>query len=481
MSRRGAIGRDREAVVVGAGPNGLVAAITLARAGWQVTVLEAASSPGGGTRTEELTLPGYRHDVCSAVHPLGLGSPALRDLPLGEHGLRWLQPDLPLAHPLGGDRAAVLDRSIAVTAAGFEGEDGKAYRRMMGPLERSGSGLVDSLLSPLSIPPKAPVGLARYGLDGIRSASGVARSKFDHDQAQALLAGMAAHSMLSLDAPITAGYGLMLGLLGHLVGWPVAEGGSQAIADALVSLLASHGGTVELDRRVERLDELDPGAVVLLDLTPRQVVRLGGVELPERYRRRLGRYRYGPGVFKVDWALDGPIPWRAPECGRSATVHVGGTLEEVAHSEAEVTAGRHAERPFVLVAQASVVDPSRAPAGGQTGWAYCHVPARSTVDMTDAIEAQVERFAPGFRDRIVGRHVMGPAAIERHDANYVGGDINGGVADLRQFFGRPVLSPHPWRTPVDGLYLCSSATPPGGGVHGMCGWHAAQCVLRDAS
>ncbi len=465
--------------MVGSGPNGLVAAVTLARAGWSVTVLEAEGSAGGGTRSAELTLPGFVHDVCSAVHPLGVGSPALRDLPLAEHGLRWLQPDAPLAHPLGGERVAVLERSIAATARRFEGSDERAYRRLMEPLERSGSALVDSLLSPLSFPPGAPLALARYGLSGIRSANGLARSRFDHDEARALMAGLAGHSMLSLRAPITAGYGLMLGLLGHLVGWPVAKGGSQAIADALVSLLEAHGGTVELDRRVSSLAELPPRAVVLLDVTPRQVISLAGDQLPDSYRRRLQRFRYGPGVFKIDWALDGPIPWSAPGCSRAATVHVGGTLEEVALAESEVAAGRHPARPFVLLAQASVVDPSRAPAGAHTGWAYCHVPHGSSVDMTTAIESQVERFAPGFRDLVKERHVMGPAAMEAHDANYIGGDINGGVADFRQFVARPVLSRRPWATPVDGVYLCSSSTPPGGGVHGMCGWHAARCVLRD--
>jgi phytoene dehydrogenase-like protein len=463
---------------VGAGPNGLVAALSLAAAGMHVRVLEAASSPGGGTRSESLTAAGFLHDVCSAVHPLGVASPALRGLGLERHGLRWLHSPVPLAHPLGGERAAVLERSVSATAEGF-GADGGAYRRLMDPLVRSGEALVDSLLSPLSVPPRAPVGMARYGAVGVRSAVGLARGRFHEEEASALFAGLAGHSMLPLDAPITAGYGLMLGLLGHLVGWPVAAGGSQAIADALVASLVALGGSVELDHRVETFDELPSDAAVLLDLTPRQVVAVAGDRLPARYRRGLERYRYGPGVFKVDWALDGPIPWSAPACRRSTTVHVGGTLAEVAAAEAEVAAGRHPERPFVLLAQPGLVDSSRAPEGRQTGWVYCHVPHGSTVDMTEAIEAQVERFAPGFRDRILARHAMGPAAMELHDANYIGGDINGGVADLRQFVARPVLSRRPWVTPVDGLYLCSSSTPPGGGVHGMCGWHAARCVLRD--
>ena len=480
MASRRKARTTREAVVVGSGPNGLTAAVTLARAGWKVKVVEAAAAPGGGTRSEELTLPGYTHDVCSAVHPLCLGSPALRDLPLEAHGLRWIQPDAPLAHPLGGGRVALLERSVDATAEGLGRADGVAYRRLMEPLVGDGVRLVDSLLAPLSFPSAPPLVLARYGLNGIRSARALAMSRFEGDQARALMAGLAAHSMLPLNAPVTAGYGLMLGLLGHLVGWPIAEGGSQAIATSLVSLLEAHGGELELEHRVRSLDELPPSAVVLLDLTPRQLLAVAGDRLPSRYRGAMGRYRYGPGVFKVDWALDGPIPWSAPDCARAATVHVGGPLDDVVASEAAVGHRRHSERPFVLLAQPTLFDPSRAPAGGHTAWAYCHVPHGSTVDMTAAIEAQVERFAPGFRDRIVGRHVMGPAAMEHHDANYIGGDINGGVADLRQFIARPVLSPRPWATPIDGVYLCSSSTPPGGGVHGMCGWSAARCVLRDA-
>jgi len=470
---------DYDAVIVGAGPNGLTAAVTLAGEGWRVLVVDAGTRPGGGTRSEALTLPGFVHDVCSAVHPLGLGSPALRALPLEEHGLEWIHPDVPLAHPLDGGRAAVLRRSVDATAAAFPQRDGHAYRRLMEPLVRSGLPLVDSLLSPLSVPPRAPLGLARYGWSGVRSARGLASHRFDGDEARALLAGLAGHSMLSLRAPITAGYGVMLGLLGHLVGWPVARGGSQAIADALVSLLVSRGGSVELDRRVSSIDELPSARAVLLDLTPRQVVAVAGDRLPAGYRHRLERYRYGPGVFKIDWALDGPIPWTSPDCARAGTVHLGGRLEEIVAAEDEVIAGRHPDRPFVLLAQPSLFDPTRAPVGGQTAWAYCHVPHGSTADRTEAIERQVERFAPGFTERILARHVMDTAALERHDANYVGGDINGGVADLRQFVARPVLSRRPWATPVEGLYLCSSSTPPGGGVHGMCGWHASQAVLRS--
>ena len=474
----------RAAVVVGAGPNGLVAAITLARAGWDVTVFEAAARPGGGTRTEELTLPGVLHDVCSAIHPLALGSPAFReiaasDTPLAAHGLEWIHPDVPVAHPLDGGRVALLHRSVADTADGL-GADAKAYRRLFGPFVEAGFDLTDGLLSPLSIPPKHPITLARYGAVGILPAHTVARRGFGTDEAQALFAGLAGHSILDLKAPVTAGYGLMLGVLAHLVGWPLAKGGSQQIANALVAVLEGLGGRVECDRRITSLKELPPVDAVLLDLTPRQVLAVAGDAVPNRYRRALGGYRYGAGVFKLDLALDGPIPWANADCARAATVHLGGTLEQITAAEAEVQAGGHPERPYVLLSQPSLFDASRTPDGTQAVWAYCHVPNGSTVDMTDRIEAQVERFAPGFRDRIIGRHAMDTAAVEAHGANYIGGDINGGIADFRQFVRRPTIGLHPWKTPIDGVYLCSSSTPPGGGVHGMCGWHAAQEAMRGA-
>ncbi len=467
---------DPDAVVVGAGPNGLVAAITLAQAGRRVLVLEAADEPGGGTRSMELMRSGVVHDVCSAIHPLGVGSPALRGLPLEAHGLRWIQPEVPLAHALDGARSALLHRSLSDTADEL-GRDGASYRRLFEPLVRAGFDLTDGLLSPLTVPPRHPVALARYGAVGIGPAERLARRRFETEQAQGLFAGLAAHSMLSLRAPVTAGFGLMLGLLGHLVGWPMAEGGSQSIATALVSLLESLGGRVECGRRVDSLDELPRAGVTLLDLTPRQVVAIAGDRLPDRYRRALGRFRYGPGVCKVDWVLDEPIPWADPNCARSATVHLGGTLAEIVAAEDEVQQGRHPEQPFVLLAQPTLFDSTRAPAGTHVAWAYCHVPNGSTLDVSDRIEAQVERFAPGFRDVIAERHVMLPAAMEAHNANYVGGDIGGGVADLRQFVARPTLGLHPWRTPVPGLWLCSSSTPPGAGVHGMCGLLAARDAL----
>jgi phytoene dehydrogenase-like protein len=471
------VSREYDAVVVGSGPNGLTAAVTLAGAGWKVLVLEAADRPGGGTRSEELTLPGVTHDVCSAIHPLGIGSPAFRALPLHEHGLSWLHPEVPLAHPLDGGVAVVLDRSIDVTARGL-GADEDAYRRLFSPLVTSGMGLVDDLLSPLAIPPRHPVAVARYGLSGIRSTVALADSRFRTEEARALFAGLSGHSMLSLHAPMSAGYGMVLAALGHLVGWPMARGGSQRIASALVSLLHAHGGEIATGHRVTALGELPDARATMLDVTPRQAVELVGDQLPGPYARRLARYRYGAGVWKVDWALDAPIPWSSPDCARAATVHLGGTLPEIAEAENEVQAGRHPRRPLVLLVQPTLFDDTRAPGGTHTAWAYCHVPNGSMVDMTEQIEAQVERFAPGFHETILARHVMSPAALEAHDANYVGGDINGGVGDFRQFVARPVPSLHPWRLPVDGLYLCSSSTPPGGGVHGMCGWHAAREALR---
>lgn len=469
---------EYDAVVIGSGPNGLVAAIDLATAGRRVLVVEAADRPGGGMRTEELTLPGFHHDVCSAIHSLAVGSAAMRDLPLTDHGVRWIHPEHALAHPLDSG-AVLLDRSIDETAARL-GKDGDAWRRIMAPITSPGLGIVDDLLDPISLP-RHPLALARFGLTGIQGSTRLGRRRFDGEPAGALFAGLAAHSILRLDAPVTAGYAMMLGALAHLVGWPMPEGGAQRLADGLVSILAERGGSIECGVTVTSPDQLPSSRVVLADTSPTGVVGILGDHVSPRYRRRVGRFRHGAGVFKVDWALDGPVPWSDPAAAGAGTVHVGGTAAEVAFAEGEVAAGRHPERPFVLVCQQSVADPTRAPAGKHTLWGYCHVPNGSTVDMTDRIEAQIERFAPGFRDRVLARHTMDTGAVEDHGRNYVGGDINGGAADLRQFAFRPVTSLRPWRIPTSGTgagwYLCSASIPPGGGVHGMCGRRAARSAL----
>ena len=465
-----------DAVVVGAGPNGLAAAITLARAGHSVLVLEAEATIGGGTRSAELTLPGFTHDICSAIHPLGAGSPFFRSLPLHEHGLEWIYPPTQLAHPLDDGTAAVLERAVGATAEGL-GVDARAYWRLMAPIVARWEKLAPALLGPLAFP-RHPVALARFGMWAPWPATIVARAAFKGEHARALFAGLAAHAIMPLGQPLTSAFGLVIGALGHVAGWPIPRGGSQHIADALGSYLRSLGGQIQTGARVDSIDELPPAQAVLFDVTPRQLLRIAGDRLPDGYRRKLERYRYGPGVFKVDWALDGPIPWRAQECARTAGIHVGGTFDEIVAAERMVGRGEHPERPFVLLAQQSLFDPTRAPMGKHTVWAYCHVPNGSTVDMTARIEAQIERFAPGFQDRIVARHVMSPAQMERHNANYIGGDINGGIQDLRQLWTRPVARLSPYTTPARGIYICSSSTPPGGGVHGMCGYHAAQAALR---
>ncbi|PWT70468.1 MAG: FAD-dependent oxidoreductase [Chloroflexi bacterium] len=473
-----------DAVIVGAGPNGLAAAITLARAGRSVVVFEGHETPGGGTRSLELTLPGYTHDVCSAIHPMGIGSPFLRSLPLERYGLEWIQPDIPLAHPLPDGTAAVLYRDIRATGSTL-GEDSGRYQKLIGPYAEHWDMLAYGLLGPLRLGfqaahPGLSLEMAGFALVALRSARSLAEQRFLGERARALFAGMAAHTMLPLEQPMTSAAALIEAALGHAVGWPLARGGSQSIAKAMVGYLRSLGGEVVTSSPVESLGALPPARAILCDVTPGQLLRLAGDRLPEAYRQKLRRYRYGPGVFKIDYALREPVPWTAPECRRAGTVHVGGTLAEIASSERSIWRGVPPEQPFILVAQQSLFDASRAPEGRHTLWAYCHVPSCSEADMTAAIEAQLERFAPGFKDCVLARHTMGPAQMEHYNPNYVGGDINGGVQDIRQHFTRPTVSLNPYATAADGLYLCSSSTPPGGGVHGMCGYFAAQAAMRGS-
>ena len=465
-----------DAVVVGSGPNGLAAGVALARAGASVLVIEAAEEIGGGTRTAELTLPAFAHDVCSAVHPMGILSPFFRTLPLQAHGLEWIHATASVAHPMPDGSAVMLRRSVEQTGAGL-GRDASAWSRLVGPFLGDPHGLLADLMAPLRIPAH-PIQLARFGLRAAFSANRLSRILFREERARALFAGCAAHSILPLGQPLTAALGLIFAITGHVEDWPVARGGSHAITRALASYLESLGGRVETDRRVERLEELPPARVVLFDTSPELLVRIAGDALPAGYRRRLGRYRYGPGVFKLDWALDGPIPWQDPTCLEASTVHVGGPLEEICASERDMYRGVHPDRPFLIVCQQSQFDPSRTPEGGHTGYAYCHVPHGSTRDMRSAIESQVERFAPGFRDRILACHTMGPGDFERTNPNYKGGAITGGVADAFQLFTRPVARLDPYSTPNPRLFLCSASTPPGGGVHGMCGYWAAQSALE---
>lgn len=467
-----------DAVVVGSGPNGLSAAIVLARAGLNVLILEAHETIGGGARTEELTLPGFKHDICSAIHPMGVMSPFFKTLPLAEQGLVWLDSPYPITHPLDDSSAAVLELSVDNTAARL-GDDADAYRRLMQPFARNAAALFDEILRPLRLLPRHSFLLARFGLEGVRSALSVAK-RFRGDAARALFGGCAAHSFLPLDGAGSASFGLVLAIAGHAIGWPCAKGGSAAIIEALAGYFRSLGGTIRTSAPVRSMGDVPSSRAVLFDVTPRQLADIAGDALPPSYTKRLRRFRYGPGVFKVDWALDGPIPWRAEECRHSATVHVGGTIEEIAGHEAAIWRGRNTGRPFVLVAQQSLFDDSRAPDGKQTGWAYCHVPHGSTDDMTEAIEQQIERFAPGFGQRILARHTMNTAAYESYNANIVGGDISGGANMLSQVIARPFLKRDPYATPNDRIYLTSSSTPPGGGVHGMCGYWAAQSALRGA-
>jgi phytoene dehydrogenase-like protein len=467
---------EYDAIVVGSGPNGLAAAIVLAHAGRRVLVREAADSVGGGLRSAELTLPGFVHDVCAAVHPLAASSPLFRSLPLAANGLEWVHPPSPLAHPFDDGPAAVLERSLADTANGLGRADGNAWRRLLEPFVNAWPELAADVLAPLRIP-RHPIRMARFGLRAIRSAAGLARQFFEGDRAQVLIVGNAAHSMVPLDHSPTAAFGLTLVCAGHAVGWPIARGGSQRLADALAGHFRALGGEVATGAPVDRIEDVEATPTVLFDVTPRQFLRIAGHRLTTRYRRALERFQYGSGAFKVDWALAGPIPWRDPACARAGTVHLVGTMTELLGAEHAAYRGELPEKPFVLLGQPTLVDPSRAPTGRHIAWAYCHVPNGSTVDMTSRIEAQVERFAPGFRDLIIDRHVASPAVLEQHNPNLVGGDISAGLMSLRQLFLRPAARLNPYTTPLQGVYLCSASTPPGGAVHGMCGYYAARSAL----
>jgi phytoene dehydrogenase-like protein len=472
---------DADAVVVGSGPNGLAAAVTLAAAGLAVHVIEGAGTPGGGCRTEELTLPGFRHDVCSAAHPLALASPFFRRFGPAARGVRFAHPEVVYAHPLDGGRAAVVTRPVTDTAARLGG-DAASYSRLMRPLADGGTALADAILSPMRTPPRYSRALAGYARHGLRSAAALAR-RFHTQEARALLAGVAAHAMMPLTEPPTAGVALLLGSLAHTAGWPVIEGGSSRLTEAMAEFVTAAGGTVETGTWVRSLADLPPAAATLLDVSPRTFLALTadapGMALPGRYAGALARYRYGPGICKADYALSGPVPWANEAARRAGTLHLGGTFEEIAAAEAEVARGQHPDSPYVLVVQAGVADRGRAPRGQHTLWAYCHVPSGSDVDMTARMEAQIERFAPGFRDLVLARTTRTAAGEAAANPNYVGGDIACGMQTLRQILARPVARWNPYRTPLRGVYLCSSATPPGPGVHGRCGELAALTALRD--
>ncbi|MFS2185338.1 phytoene desaturase family protein [Mucilaginibacter sp. Mucisp84] len=467
---------DYDAVIVGSGPNGLAAAILLQQNGLSVLLLEGKSTIGGGLRTEELTLPGYKHDVCSAIHPLAIGSPFFETLPLHEHGLEYIYPTISAAHPFDNGTAAVLKKSIIETA-NLLGADRDTYIKLMAPLVTSWPGLAPDVLGPLTFP-KHPVDLAAFGLAALTSVNYLAK-RFRTEEAKGLLAGMAAHSILPLTNLTTSAIALVLMVNGHLKGWPVPKGGSVKIAEALASYFTSIGGRIETNTYINNFDQLPSAKTILFDVTPKQLLQIVGHKFSSLYKWQLERYRYGMGVFKVDWALDDVIPFKAGEARQAGTVHIGGTLKEIAACEQQIWGGLHPEKPFVLLAQQSLFDNTRAPRGKHTAWAYCHVPNGSNKDMTDIIEKQVERFAPGFRERIIGRHTFNTGQLENYNPNYIGGDINGGVIDIGQLFTRPVLRRSPYRTSAKGIYICSSSTPPGGGVHGMCGYHSAKRALKD--
>lgn len=465
----------RRACIIGAGPNGLAAAIVLAQAGLRVDVYEAERTPGGGARTMELTLPGFLNDFGSAVHPFAAGSPFFSSLPLRDYGLEWIHSPAPLAHPLDDRTAVVLERDLT-EAARVLGEDGPAWRALIEPYAECWDHLISGAMRPITLFPRHPFLMAGFGLKSLRSAHSIAHGCFRGARARALFAGLAAHSVMSLNDLLSGSFGLLIAISAHAVGWPIPRGGAQALTNALCAHLAKLGGQVKTSMRVETLAALPGYDVILCDITPRQLLQIAGDKLSAGYRNQLASYRYGPGVFKVDYALSDPIPWKAKECLRAATVHIGGSFEEIAASEQAMANGQHAERPFMILSQPSLFDPTRAPAGKHTAWLYAHVPNASNVDMLPRIENQIERFAPGFRDCVLARRVFSPAGLESMDANLIGGDIGGGEMNIRQFLFRPTR--HHYATSLPGLYLCSSSTPPGGGVHGMCGFHAAKRALR---
>jgi phytoene dehydrogenase-like protein len=467
-----------DAVVVGSGPNGLSAAITLARAGCSVLVLEANSTIGGGARSAEITLPGFVHDVCSAVHPLAAGSPFFKSLPLEQFGLEWIHPGIPLAHPFDDGTAACVQRDVDLTAKSLQ-DDARAYRRLMKPLARNWEKLANEFLQPMLHLPRHFFALARFGVPALIPAATLAKFAFKHEPARALFAGIAAHSFLPLEATASSAVGLVLAMAGHAVGWPIPRGGSQMIANALADYLRSLAGRIETNRPIDNLDDLPKTRAILFDVTVWEFARIAGNRLPSRYRRRLENFRHAPGVFKIDYALSAPVPWKSEECKKAGTIHLGGKLDEIATAERNVASGKIPERPFVLIAQQSLFDETRAPRSQHTLWAYCHVPANCNIDMSERIENQIELFAPGFRDCILARHTTNAVDLEKSNRNLASGDINGGAANLWQLIARPVFSPTPYRTPLPCIYLCSASTPPGGGVHGMCGYHAARAALRD--
>jgi phytoene dehydrogenase-like protein len=470
---------EYDATVVGAGPNGLAAGIELARNGAKVLIVEASEQPGGGVRSGELTLPGFIHDICSTSYPLVVGSPFLSKLPLHEHGLEWVNPELVAAHPLDDGSAAEMHASVERTANGL-GIDSEAYRQTMGPFVDRADDIAPDILAPLKIP-RHPITMARFGLKGIQPVTMYAGRVFKTDQARALLTGIAAHSFLKLNRPLTTAIGLVLGVYGHRHNWPFVRGGSQKLTDAMVTYFQSLGGELQTGWHVRSLDELPDSRATLLNVTPKQVLDLAGDRLTGMYRGTLQRFKYNPGVFKIDWAVSDPIPWTAEPARRAGTVHLGGTMRELAISEDLTNRGLHAEKPFVLLTQPSLFDETRAPSGQHTVWAYCHVPNGSTVDMTERIEQQVERFAPGFRETILARSTRFTYELEAENPNCIGGEIQGGKQDIWQHFTRPAPRWNPYRTPAKGLYICSASTPPGGGVHGMSGYHAARTALRDIS